>query len=114
METGTFEGELSGASEVSGYLQAISCDIELSGASEIDLNGSGGDIRLDASGASQIEMASFTVDDADIDLSGASDASLNINGRLDVSLSGASSLEYSGNPTLGDFDLSSGSELERQ
>jgi len=114
METGAFEGELSGWSEVTGYLKAGSCDIELSGASEITLDGSGGNIRLDASGASQVDLAYFTVNNADINLSGASDASLLINGRLDVSLSGGSFLEYGDNPTLGSFDVTGGSELKRR
>jgi hypothetical protein len=102
IETGAFESELSGASELSGYLKATSCNMDLSGASEIKLSGSGGNIKIDASGASQVDLIDFTVNDADIEFSGASDGSLNINGRLDVSLSGGSFLEYSGNPTLGD------------
>ena len=112
METGAFECEISGASEVTGYLKATSCDIVLSGASQIDLEGSGGNIRLGASGASQVDMANFSVNNADINFSGASDGSLDINGRLDVTLSGLSILEFSGNPTLGDFNLTGGSELE--
>ena len=114
METGAFICEMSGASEVSGYLKATSCDIDLSGASGIELTGSGGNIRLEASGASDMDLANFTVNDADIDFSGASDASMDINGRLDVELSGASTLEYSGNPILGELDLSGGSELGRR
>lgn len=114
MEMGAFESEITGASKLSGYLKATNSDIELSGASEIELGGSGGNTRIDASGASQINLADFTVNDADIDFSGASDGSLDINGRLDVNLSGGSVLEYTGNPTLGDFDLSGGSELEQR
>jgi hypothetical protein len=114
METGAFECEISGASKVTGYLKATSSDIALSGASRIEINGSGGDIKIDASGASRVNLANFTVNDADIDLSGASDATLDINGRLDVTLSGASTLRYSGNPTLGTINISGGSELERR
>jgi len=112
VETGNFECEISGASEVAGYLKATSCDIVLSGASQIEINGSGGNIRLGASGASRADLIGFTVNDADIELSGASEGSLDIKGRLDVTLSGLSTLEFSGNPTLGDFNLSGGSELE--
>ncbi len=114
METGAFVSEISGASEISGYLTATSCDIDLSGASQIKLSGSGGNIRLEASGSSEVTLANFTVNGADISFSGASDGSLDINGRLDVDLSGSSTLEYSGNPTLGELDLSGGSELERR
>ena len=114
METGAFVCEMSGSSDVSGYLKAISCDIDLSGASWIELSGSGGNIRLEASGASEIDLADFTVNDADIKFSGASDASLHISGRLDIDLSSGSTLEYSGNPTLGGFGLSGGSEIKQK
>ena len=114
METGAFHGELSGASEVMGNLTAASCGIVLSGASEIELTGSGGNINIDASGASQVRLVSFTVGDASIDLSGASDTNMKINGMMDATLSGASTLYYSGNPTLGDTDITGGSSLERR
>ena len=112
LETGDFEGELSGASELSGTLVATSCDFTLSGASEMELTGSGGDIKIDASGSSQADLENFSVNNAEIDFSGASDSTLNISGRLDASLSGASVLEYYGSPTLGKLDLSGGSELK--
>jgi len=112
LETGDLEGELSGASELSGNLVATSCDITLSGASEMELTGSGGDIKIDASGASQADLEDFSVNNADINFSGASDGSMNVSGRLVVSLSGASSLEYTGSPTLVDSDLSGMSELK--
>ncbi|MBN1176970.1 MAG: DUF2807 domain-containing protein [Dehalococcoidales bacterium] len=114
LETGNFEGELSGASELTGNLVATSCEFTLSGASEMELTGSGGDIKIDASGASQADLEHFNANDADIDFSGASDGNLNVNGRLDISLSGASLLEYSGSPTLGELDLSGGSELKNR
>ncbi len=114
METGDFESELSGASEVSGHLTATSCDITLSGASEIDLAGSGGNVKINASGASWADLENLDVNNAAIDFSGASEGSLNIDGRLDVSLSGASFLEYAGNPTLGDLNLSGGSEIKNR
>jgi hypothetical protein len=56
-------------------------------------------------------MGNFTVDNAFVDLSGASRASLDIEGRLDVDLSGASLLEYKGNPSLGEIDLSGASSI---
>jgi len=114
METGDFKCETSGTSEVSGYLKAASSYMVLSGASNIEINGSGGDIIIDASGTSQVDLANFTVNDADVSFSEASNGSLNINGRLDVTLSGLSTLEYTGNPTLGNFKISGGSELQRR
>ncbi len=114
METGNYKFEASGASRVTGRLEAADADFELSGASRVKLEGSAGNIKLDGSGASQADLADFTVNDADINLSGASHASLVINGKLDVTLSGASSLEYGGNPTLGNLNTTGGSELTRK
>jgi hypothetical protein len=114
METGDFSSELSGASELIGRLLAKDADIEMSGASDLKLEGSAESISLSCSGASEARMAYFTVDNADIDLSGASEAELTVNGKLDINLSGASTLWYRGDPTLSRFDLSGGSELERR
>ena len=114
VETGAFVCDLSGASEVTGTLKSASADIVLSGASQIRLTGSGGNVRIELSGASQADLEEFAVNDADINFTGASDGSLEINGRLDVSLSGASELQYSGNPILGDMDITGGSSLKRR
>lgn len=114
IESHYFTADISGASKVTGRLIATDCDIDLSGASRISLTGSGGDIRLDCSGASTVDMADFSVDNADIDFSGASSGSLVVNGRLDVELSGASTLEYYGNPTMGKSDISGSSTIRHK
>ncbi len=114
MEAGKFRSEISGASKLTGSLKASSSSIELSGASYIKLEGSGGNMTLSASGASNAELASFIANDADIELSGASRGSLEINGKMDVSLSGASSFEYGGSPTLGNLDVTGASQIKQK
>ena len=114
MEAGKFESDLSGASRLIGYLIAESSSFDVSGASEVKLTGSGGDLVVDGSGASHFALSDFAANNADIELSGATHASLNISGRMDVSLSGASSLEYYGNPTLGRLDISGASDIEQK
>lgn len=111
METGDFDADISGASRLAGFLKAASSDIEISGASRSELRGEGGDTMIDASGASRIDMMDFTADNADIELSGASRAGLTINGELNADLSGASSLEYGGAPTMGRLDISNTSSI---
>jgi hypothetical protein len=112
METGDFNADVSGSSDISGKLTAADLYIELSGASSIDLRGSGGNILLKGSGASDIDLSAFSVKDADVRLSGATEASLEVNGRLDTDLSGASSFSYSGHPTLGNIETSGASDVE--
>jgi hypothetical protein len=54
------------------------------------------------------------VGNADVILSGASDATINLAGRLDADLSGASKLEYIGEPTLGVMDATGASTVKRK
>ena len=114
METGDFFAELSGASKITGRLISSDTEIDLSGASRVSLTGSGGNINLHGSGASNVDLLAFTVNNAYLDFSGASRITLDVNGRLDVSLSGASSLEYTGNPVLGEIDLSGASNIKQR
>lgn len=111
METGNGDLQISSASEVTGHLEASDARIELSGASTLDMEGSAGNTLLRASGASGAELYNFIVNDVDIELSGASNATIYVYERLDVNLSGASSLEYGGNPTLGSVNITGGSKF---
>ena len=106
--------QVSGASTVSGDIKAEDIDLDVSGAGSVQLEGSASDIEIEASGASQLKLASLTVNDADITLSGASDCTLNLSGRLDTKLSGASTLEYIGEPTLGKMDITGASTLKKK
>jgi hypothetical protein len=114
IETGDFKSELSGASELDGRLVVEDADFKMSGASKVTLEGSANSIRIDGSGASEAIMPLFTVNHADIELSGGSEAELTVNGRLDVNLSGASEVIYGGDTTLGNYNLSGSSNLERR
>jgi hypothetical protein len=105
--------KLSGASRAAGYIQMDDGHFDLSGASSLELQGSGDDISIGASGASQVTLPDFPVATADINLSGASHAVIDVSDRMDINLSGASTLEYSGDPKLGSLNVSGGSTIER-
>jgi hypothetical protein len=86
----------------------------ISGASDVELDGSASDATIEASGASKARLSDFTVKDAEVKLSGASNASINASGRLDADLSGASQLNYAGNPTMGTIRVSGASKLNQR
>ena len=106
--------DLSGASTVTGDVTAGDAEFNLSGASTVELQGSASDIVIEASGASSVELAGFPVNNADVKLSGASRGTVNLDGRLDADLSGASKLSYIGEPTMGTINISGGSTLSKK
>jgi len=59
-------------------------------------------------------MADLTVVDADVTLSGASEATVNASGSLDVDLAGSSDLFYVGEPQLGTVKMAGDSTMEQR
>jgi hypothetical protein len=105
---------VSGASEVTGDITAGNVEFDISGASSIQLEGSADDMVADVSGASRFNLGDFIVNNADVDFSGASSGTINLDGRLDADLSGASRLWYIGEPTMGTIDTSGASTISKK
>jgi len=114
MSAGDVEFEVSGASKATGDITASDANFDVSGASTVQLEGSASDIVADVSGASRMKLAGFTVNNADVSLSGASNGTVNLSGKLDANLSGASKLEYIGEPTMGAINTSGASTLGKK
>jgi len=106
--------DISGASKVTGDIAVKDLELEVSGASTVQLKGSANSLAVDGSGASHLKLADLKMGNADVTLSGASDATINLVGRLDADLSGASTLEYIGEPTLGIMDTTGASTVKRK
>jgi hypothetical protein len=111
---GNSDFSLSGASHVNGVIEMDDGDFNLSGASFLELKGSADDITIDVSGASRVNLSEFVVPTADINLSGASYAVVNVSTCMGVNLSGASNLEYIGKPTLDKLEMSGGSTINKR
>jgi len=112
--TGSTYITVSGASRLTGNLETVDGDFEVSGASTLELAGSGADVKLDVSGASHATLVTFKIIETSLSVTGASSATVDVSGRLDLEVSGASRLIYSGNPTLGRVEVSGASTLIRQ
>ncbi len=106
--------DMSGASRLTGQIQALNARIGASGASSATLQGTANSLILNGSGASSLDMGALQTSDAQVNLSGASNATVNARGRLDVTVTGASRLTYTGNPTLGTTNVSGGSSLNQR
>ena len=106
--------DVSGASRVTGDITAGNVEFDIGGASTIQLEGYANDMVADVSGASSLKLDDFTINNADVNFSGASSGTINLNGRLDADLSGASKLWYTGEPTMGTIDTSGASSISQK
>jgi len=115
IEVGDAEFEISGASRVTGNMNADDVEFIVSGASKVELGGTASNLLLDASGASNVDLTEFPLaEDADVKLSGASKATVNLKGTLDCDISAASSLYFLGNPTMGEVEVSGASTIKHK
>lgn len=106
--------ELSGGSRVAGDIKTGDVDFHLSGGSQVNLKGTAEDLDVNGSGGSRMDLEAFSVDNADVNISGGGSATVNVNGTLDINLSGGSMVIYVGEPTMGDIDLSGSSTLRKK
>lgn len=105
---------VSGASRITGDIIAGKVGFGISGASTIQLEGAASDIDANVSGASRFNLEDFAVGDADVNISGASTGTIHLNGVLDADVSGASTLFYIGEPTMGTINVSGASTLKEK
>jgi len=106
---------LSGASSLDiKSLQAGNITTDVSGASRFTATGTANDLVCTASGASTLNLLNLTANNANMNLNGASHATINVNGRLDADVSSASTLEYTGSPTLGTINTSGASTINKK
>jgi hypothetical protein len=106
--------ELRSASKLEGDLTAGDLTLDLEAASHAELSGTVNGLKLDASGISEARLRALSSRRADVDLSGASSATIRVSEWLDVEASGLSVLHYFGDPRLGRIELSGGARLEHE
>jgi len=111
VKAGDTEFYVSDASHITGSIETANCSFELEKDSTVELTGSGNDAVIIGTGARSVRLADFPITNAEIRLAGVDNATITLSGRLDVRLGGASTLYYSGNPTLGNINVSDDSRI---
>jgi hypothetical protein len=115
ISTGQTEIKVSGASSLCGEIKTTKdTKIEASGASKIELTGKGIGLQTKTTGASKVELSKFEAQTANVEVSGASTISINLNGKLNANISGASNLFWTGSPVMGDIQTSGASNLHHR
>lgn len=106
--------DLSGASHLDADLHSSQLRLTASGASNVVLRGSATELQVDLGGASNTTATDFAVVNADVSLSGASRAQLQVTGQIrSAELSGASTLRYGGGGAVSGVQTSGGSTISR-
>jgi len=80
--------------------------INVSGAADLTLKGSTDKFELNVSGASDVNAKNLKSNTVDINISGAADVIVNAIDELDVDISGAGEIEYTGSPNKVSKDVS--------
>ena len=102
------------ASSLTGTLVCSDARLAASGAGRLSLDGQCDYAFIDAAGASQVNLAGCWIGSAEAIVRGVSSAVLNVGGKLNIDVSGASTLSYGGNPNLGKVVVAAGSKLVRR
>jgi hypothetical protein len=91
--------DLSGVSKLNASnIKTESFKLDVSGASKIEISGEAQDLNIDVSGASKINAEELKVAKANVDVSGASHITVNATEEVKVEASGASKVNYVGEP----------------
>ena len=106
--------KLSDGTRLLGTLTAGNVDITLTDGSRVELEGSARDIRIISHDGSQADLSKFTVVNTDLNIGDGSTVNINVTGTLNANLSAGSHVTYTGNPTMGNIRLSSGSTLNKK
>ncbi|XUX00458.1 MAG: head GIN domain-containing protein [Dehalogenimonas sp.] len=110
----TFQATLSGASTLSGDVACKQLKLEAGAASHFELNGSAETADIELTAASNANLEKMTVGDARIKLGGAASMTIDVKGKLDANVSGASNLRWLGTPTLGDVKITGASSFTKK
>ena len=103
--------DVSGASKLTMPVKANKVSVDISGAGQVTLTGNTNILNLDASGNGIADLLNLTAKNADIEISGASDAKVHVTNTIEAEASGASSLQYKGNPRVRKAQTSGASEI---
>lgn len=101
----------SGGSDTELDLYCQNLTVSISGGADVDLEGRAMSLDLSASGGSDFDAYDFEVKEAVVSASGGSDSNIHVTESLQVNASGASDVNYKGNPTKTKLKSSGASDI---
>nr|MDE5639115.1 DUF2807 domain-containing protein [Odoribacter sp.] len=110
----TLELDISSAASLDLEVKGENIDMDISSAANVTLSGQINNIKAEASGACKLNGANLETLKANIDMSGASSATLKVKDELEYNVSGASRLTYSGNPRIYKAEITSAGSVKKK
>jgi hypothetical protein len=111
--TKDIELDLAGASKITMDLNAANVSTRGKGLTDLNLTGQASSHNVELTGSGQLNALDFVVSDYRIETHGASHCKINVLNQLDVNSSGASDVEYRGNPAHVNNNKSGASSLKK-
>ncbi len=113
LNTKDFRIDLSGATKVTMDINAANVTTTGSGATELNLKGQATSHNIDLSGSGKVYALNFVVGTCQISTSGVGHSEVNVLNTLNIHSSGASDVQYRGNPSSVTNDKSGASSVEK-
>jgi hypothetical protein len=113
-KTDDLEVKLSGASDMTGNVEATNLRLTSSGSSDFKMEGKAENLRINLSGSSDVKAFDLVSDYCDINCSGSSDVNITVNKELKVNISGSSNVSYKGTAIVRDMKTSGSSSLKKR
>ncbi len=98
--TEDFEIEANGPVKIKGELFTDNLIVNLNGSSQADLSGKATALNADVKFASALKAYNLEVNEAIVEVNGASSAKVNVSGTLEMEEGVASDIDYRGNPQI--------------
>jgi hypothetical protein len=105
---------LTGASDVKGEMNVGALFLECTGASNVELKGRADDAVVRMTGASDAKLYNLQLKAADVSATGACHIRISVSEVLKVSATGASDVDYRGNPVTKNISTSGASNVRRR
>jgi len=104
---------LSGDSNFKGKLNISRLNLDIDGDSDVDIYGSADSVKANLSRDSDLRDYDLSIKELDINLSGDSDAFLSVSESISIRATGDSSLNYKGDATILEQNLSGDSKITK-
>jgi Putative auto-transporter adhesin, head GIN domain len=114
IKTNDLSLNLSGSSDFKGNIAVENLVINQNGSSDAKIGGTAVNVSIELSGASDVNAYDLIAENCKVRASGASDVSITVNKELTANASGASDINYKGNPSVKDIVRSGASSINRR